>query len=347
MNPLHWTWAAIVADIGLLFSPAMLSTGLLAFWCVLLAHTTISALVAVSTYLLLPRRFRQPRTFVTGLMFCFAFIAPVVGAIGLLIIIRRVLQKTHDESIFAVPVPVELPVYDMTSKDVHRGSSQGAIRSRLGHEVPSHLRMQSLLTLQAVPSRVSNPILEELLGDDTDDVRLVAFGMLDTEEKKISSEIRQQSERLEQAQTLEVRFGCLRQLAELNWELVYACLAQGELRRHILTQAARFADEALALDVSSGSGLVFLRGRIWLEQGDLDAAKLAIEQAVAQGQPRTSAWPYLAEIAFRRRDFIAVRQYMQQLSKLNLASRTQMVEDFWVSRPKEINFRDYTYLPHI
>lgn len=347
MNPLHWTWAAIVADLGLLLSPTILSTSLLAFWAVLLAHASISAVGAVSTYLLLPRRFRQPRLFVTALMFCFAFMAPVVGAIGLLIIIRSNLQKTVAESAFAVPVPVELPVYDVQSKDTHHVSSQGAIRSRLGLQVPSHLRMQSLLTLQAVPSRVSNPILEELLGDDTDDVRLVAFGMLDTEEKKIASQIRKETERLTQAQTPEARFGCLRQLAELNWELVYACLAQGELRRHILAQSARFADEALAMDASSGSGLIFLRGRIWLEQGDLDAAKVAIEQAVALGQPRTSAWPYLAEIAFRRRDFPAVLQYMQQLSKLNLASRTRAVEDFWVRGPNEINFSDHTYLPHI
>jgi len=269
-------------------------------------------------------------------MFCFAFIAPVVGAVGLLIIIRGTLQKTLAESSFAVPVPVELPVYDVQSKDLRRGSSQGAIRSRLGHEVPSHLRMQSLLTLQAVPSRVSNPILEELLGDDTDDVRLVAFGMLDAEEKKIASAMRQESERLEQAQT-----------PELNWELVYACLAQGELRHHILAQAARFADEALALGFSSGSGLVFLRGRIWLEQGDLDAARQAIEQSVTLGQPKTSAWPYLAEIAFRQRDFTAVRQYMKQLSKLNLASRTRAVANFWVHSSNEINFSDNTYLPHI
>lgn len=346
MNTLHWTWAAIVADAGLLFSPTVRSTGLLAFWGVLLAHASISAVVAMSTYLLLPRRYRQPRIFVTALMFCFAFMAPVVGAIGLLIIIRSNLQKALAESTFAVPVQLELPVYDVQSKDAHRGG-QGAIRSRLGREVPDHLRMQSLLTLQAVPSRVSNPILEDLLGDDTDDVRLVAFGMLDTEEKKIASRLRQESERLTQDQTPDARFASLHQLAELNWELVYACLAQGELRRHILTQAARFADEALALGVTSGSGLIFLRGRIFLEQGELDAAQHAIEQAVAQGQPRTSAWPYLAEISFRRRDFAAVHQYMQQLTKLNLASRTRAVEDFWVRRPNENNFSDHTYLYHI
>ena len=346
MSPTQWTWLAVVADLGLILSPLVFSVTLFAFWEVVLTHALISGVVAFATYLLLPRRFQTPRLAVTALMFCFAFIAPAVGAIGLLLVTRLNLRKTMEKATFSVPVLVELPVYDVQSTDQHRGG-QGAIRSRLGQDVPSNLRMQSLLTLQAVPSRVSNPILEDLLGDDTDDVRLVAFGMLDAEEKKISSQIRHESERLSRQLTVDQRYDCLRQLAELNWELVYACLAQGELRQHILQQAARFADEALALNAAAGSGLIFLRGRIWLEQGDLAAAHHAIERAVELGQPNTSAWPYLAEIAFRNRDFVTVRQYMQNLSTLNLASRTRAVEDFWVKRYNEINFSDHKFLPHV
>jgi hypothetical protein len=207
--------------------------------------------------------------------------------------------------------------------------------------------MQSLLTLQAVPNKVSNPILEDLLGDSTDDVRLVAFGMLDSEEKKISKKIRAETSILEDNLSTEQRYDCLRHLTELNWELVYASLAQGELRRHILGQARHYADAALALGIPPGSGLVFLRGRILLEQGDIVGAEAAIRQSIALGQSTTSALPYLAEMAFLRRDFSAVRQFMQQVSKLNLASHTRAIEDFWVKRHNEINFSDRRYLPHI
>lgn len=346
MTPLHWTWAAVMADLGLIVSPLVLSTSLGAFVQVLLAHAVVCTVVALSTYLMLPARFRQPRLAVTALMFCFAFMAPVIGALGLLYLIRTQLRQTLAQAQRAVPQPVQLPVYDVQTQGARRGS-QGAIRSRLGHEVPAGLRMQSLLTLQAVPSRVSNPILEDLLGDDTDDVRLVAFGMLDSEEKKISGRIRDASLRLPTLDAAEQRFECLRQLAELHWELVYACLAQGELRQHMLVQAARYADLALALGVAAGSGLIFLRGRIWLEQGQLDAAQQAMDQALTLGQAKTSVWPYLAEIAFRRRDFGQVRHIMQQLSGLNLTSRTRAVEDFWVRRDHEINFSDHRFLTHI
>jgi uncharacterized protein HemY len=136
-------------------------------------------------------------------------------------------------------------------------------------------------------------------------------------------------------------------LAELNWELVYACLIQGELRLHILQQARRYLETALALEVSPGSGLIFLQGKILLELGEFEAAEQVILQAMQMGQAKTSTLPYLAEIAFHRRDFSQVRQFMQQLSVLNLASRTRAVEDFWNARDSEINYLDRKYLPHI
>lgn len=332
--------------MGLLLSPMVLSTSPLTFWAVLLTHGMVSVVAAMATYVMLPRRFHRPRLPVTLLMFSFAFVAPVIGAICLLVMIRANLRKPVEDARFAMPVSLDLPLYDVQSKEQHRGG-QGAIRSRLGEDVPSGVRMQSLLTLQAVPSKVSNPILEELLGDAAEDVRLVAFGMLDAEEKKIANEIRYESERQRRQQTDAQRYDSLRRLAELNWELVYACLIQGELRQHILRQARAYVDEALALSVPAGSGLVFLQGRILLELGDVDGAESAMLRAMALGQPKTSALPYLAEIAFGRRDFLQVSQLMQQLSSLNLASRTRAVEDFWCKRDEEINYRDRKYLPHI
>lgn len=337
---------AVLADLSVLLSSMLMSNQLVDFWWVVLGHGVASGLTAVAMRWWLPQRFRQPSVPAILLMFCFAFVAPVVGALGLLFIIRSHLNREVEDVRYAVPVSVALPLYDVQSKEQARGG-QGAIRSRLGEDVPSDLRMQSLLTLQAVPSRVSNPILEDLLGDSTDDVRLVAFGMLDSEEKKIAREIRHESERLTRSLTPEQRFDALRHLAELNWELVYACLAQGELRRHMLSQALMHANAALAMDVTPGSGLYFLRGRILLEQGQADAARIDLERAMALGQSKTSALPYLAELAFRQRDFSKVRDVMTQLSSSNLASQTRAVEDFWVKRDNEINFSDHKYLPHI
>jgi tetratricopeptide (TPR) repeat protein len=207
--------------------------------------------------------------------------------------------------------------------------------------------MQALLTLQAVPGRVANPILENLLGDETDDVRLLAFGMLDSAEKKISVQIQHERELLDTESTTEQRFDCLRHLAELHWELIYASLAQGELRRHILSQARTYLASALALGVAPSPGLLFLQGRILLAQGEIEPAQAAIEQALALGLSRISALPYLAEIAYRRRQFSVVQDCMRQLTQFNIAPRPRAIADLWTGRDKMSNLSDFNHLPHL
>lgn len=346
MNASYWAWGAVLADIGIFLSPLVFSKSLSALAVVLLVHAVACAVVSGSCYVMMPRHYKLPRTLVWCLLFDFAFVAPVVGAIGMLVMTRMALRKAEEASQQATPVTVPLPEYDVQGKDVPR-SGQGSIRSRLGQQVPPNVRMQSLLTLQAVPNRVSNPILEELLGDSTDDVRLVAFGMLDAEEKRISVHIQRERELLERELTAEQRYTCLRHLAELHWELIYASLAQGELRRHILEQARDYLEQALAVGAQFNSGIWFLKGRILFAQGEVDAAEHALRQAVSMGQPKISALPYLAEIAFKRRDFAQVREHMQYLVNLNAASRTRAIADFWIGADNVSNFSDRRFLPHI
>ena len=80
MTSIHWAWAAVLAEVSLAFSPLILDNSLLALLGILTLHSVASAIVASSTFLFLPRRFRQPRFVTWLLMFNFAFIAPVVGA---------------------------------------------------------------------------------------------------------------------------------------------------------------------------------------------------------------------------------------------------------------------------
>lgn len=346
MNATEWSWGAVMRDPVGFLGQLILAHDLTAFMTVLAAHVMISAVVASIAYLILPGRFRRPRVVSWLLMFVFAFVTPVVGAISLLLITLIALRRQAEELPLASPVAVDLPEFDVQARDEAR-SAQGAIRSRLGVGVPAAVRMQSLLTLQVIPNRVSNPILEELLGDETDDVRLVAFGMLDAEEKKISVHIQRERALLACDPPSEQRYACLRHLAELHWELTYAVLAQGELRKHILGQARAYLDQAIAVGVAPRPGLIFLKGRILLAQGLMPEAEVALKQAVTMGQPQISALPYLAEIAFERREFDLVRQLLQQLAELNVASKTRAIADLWAGLDNVTNFSDRRYLPHI
>jgi hypothetical protein len=93
--------------------------------------------------------------------------------------------------------------------------------------------------------------------------------------------------------------------------------------------------------------MLFLKGRILLAIGEYAPAQAAIEQAITLGHPLVSAVPYVAELAYQRRDFPQVKQSMLRLEKLNVASRTRAVVDIWTGRDNFPHRSDRNYLPHI
>jgi tetratricopeptide (TPR) repeat protein len=334
-------------DPAALLGPVAGATSLGAVALLLVVHAAISLAVALTGVARLPALLREPRWAVVTLLWNFAFIAPVLGPVAIVLITRRSRYQAHRAARRARPASVVLPEYDVQAGDHAVRNSQGDIRSRLDPQVPGTIRMQSLLTLQAVPGRVANPILESLLGDDSDDVRLLAFGMLDSGEKHISRAIQHERAQLESELSAAQRFDCLRHLAELHWELVYAGLAQGELRRHILRQARDYIDQALATGEVPTPGLLLLQGRVMLEQNDYDEAEQALHRAIDRGLPPVSALPYLAEIAYARRDFDHVRTCMAQMTALNTAAKTTAIVDLWTGRETVSKLGEHNFLPHI
>lgn len=346
MKNAYWAWGAVLADVAVFMGPLPQSTTDAAFVQVWGLHASACAVLATSSLLLMPSKNRRELLWTWLLLFCFAVIAPVLGSLSILLIAHTTLRQALDQHHHAKPKSVALPEFEVRSQHTGR-AGQGAIRSRLTTQVPSNVRMQSLLTLQAVPSRVANPILENLLGDDTDDVRLIAFGMLDAEEKKLSVHIHQEQKNLENPLSSRARYDCLRHLAELHWELIYAGLAHGGLKTHNLNQAWKYLEMALAMDEQHECGIVFLKGRILLAQGDMAQARDALTQAMQLGQSPASVLPYLAELAFAQRAFGAVHAHMQTLAQLHVASRTSAIVDLWTGRDSVLRFRDRRILQHI
>lgn len=346
MKLLYLAWSAVVADFWVFLTPQPWATSQGAFVATVGMHALACAVLATATHWLLPARYRQPKVLVWLLMFEFAFIAPFVGPLGILIVCHGTLHRETQRLPRANPRTLALLEYNVQNGTAPR-SSQGAIRSRLTANVPAPVRLQSLLTLQAVPKRVANPLLEDLLGDDNDDVRLVAFGMLDSEEKKISQHIQRERAHLEKSLAPTQRAACLRHLAELHWELAYSALVQGEMRKYVLGEARRHVEEALAISEERDAGIAFLRARILLAQGETERAEFQFYLAMALGLAEISARPYLAEIAFRRRDMATLRAQMGLLAGRALAPRVQVSVDLWTGRDRFSAHHDRRVLAHI
>lgn len=341
----HWFYPALVTDVGAFFSPLALSTQPAALPALLGLHGLASAMLALSLFPVLPKHYRRQKVGALLLLFALAFMAPVIGPIAVALMLRLSFPK--DDRGKRPPQTIGLPEFDPRAKDVTR-AAQGAIRSRLARHVPEPLRLQSLLTLQAVPNPVANPILEALLSDDADDIRLVAFGMLDAKEKALSQLIQRSRAQLDSATDERQRYRALRNLADLHWELIYARLVQGELRLHILETAWSYLQRAKEYpEAAEDAPLALLEGRILMAMERPAEAQAALERSLQLGQPAASVLPYLAELAFLRRDHASVRRLMQELSFHQLAPRVRNLVDLWTGRHSSQAFRDRRVLPHL
>jgi hypothetical protein len=295
----------------------------------LLLHAAASAALAVAGWYFLPRSFNEPRPAVTFLLFNFAFFVPVFGIVGILcaVVVASIRRKEVVVQPFAT---VQLPEFVLSLRDTEMKYSQGGIKSRLTQpSIPTPQRLQSLLALQGMPPRVSSPLLQDMLGDSSDDIRLVAYGLLDNREQKITAQIHRELVSLKETENPELKLMGLRHLAELYWEMIYAGLAQGDLRTHALNQALNYADSALQ-QAPQDAGLLLLKGRILHELKRHDEATAVLYSALKHGLPESRVLPYVVEIAFVRRDYATVQRLLESLSHSQLTPIMQNAIRFWV-----------------
>ena len=178
-------------------------------------------------------------------------------------------------------------------------------------------RVAAVLAVRHLPSRAAVPILRLALRDPADDVRLLAYAMLDRRDAVLQSRIQELEtslarDRLAPGDEAAVH----RTLARLHWELSYCGLATGAVEQRALDCAGAHARAALAADGSADAaapdrGTLLLLGRILLRQGALREAEQALLEAHELGIADSSVRPFLAEIAFLERRFAHVRAHLE------------------------------------
>lgn len=332
MNPLQFLLAlALEAGAALL-----LWTGerdVLQLGAYLAVHALACAVLALALLPLLPGRLRQPPLAVLALLFSLAFFIPFLGLVALLlaVVVMRMLPVRERDTHFRLAAPPEFLLSVRDPPRLFRGLS---IRQLLTDvHAAATLRTRALNAIASKPARIAGDLLRKLLSDPVEDLRLVAYGLLDTQEKALRTRISEQAALLEQLTTephrhSASRIDVLRHLAELNFELVYQSLVQGDVREHTLARAIEHAQAAIALDPGNG-GLRQLLARMHLEQGDIDRACDDLIRATEDGLPDNRVLPYLAEMAYRRGDWRSVRALMHRIDPLTVTPRMAALVRYW------------------
>lgn len=299
----------------------------------LVLHAAASALVAVAIGLLYPPAYRRPRRWVWATLFGLNFFVPVIGLVVSFVgviagtLFPQLLKPTVFRRV-AAPDYTATRDYDLTRL---RG---GAVRARLRAEaLPSTARVEALLAIGSAATPASGAVLREMLADPSDDMRLLAYGLLDRREKSISEQlVRERSvlaaaEEIGDRDTARVVHG---RIGQLYWELVYQALVQGDMQRYALEQALIHTEQALDGSAADGARWLLI-GRIRLKRGELQAARSALGAALEHGVPRRSVLPYLAELRFHQRRYADVRKLMYELGAQPASEQLSSLQQFWAA----------------
>ena len=280
-------------------------------------HALASTVATLIAWALLPGNYRKPFGAACALLWSFAFFIPVLGVAAILVVVqiaRRFPRILRTERYVTVRMPEFSGVQREATErsDLRAGDARRILKDTA---LPLETRLRVLVALQVMQPKAAVPLLMGLLSDPSEDIRLLAYSMVDTWEKDLVQKIQKAQLSLEEARASDdpaFRVNSLRRLAELHWTQADTGLARGDLRRFALAQARKFCEETLDQDTGV-PGIWHLYARVLIELGDLGAAMGAVKLAHQLHVPAAEVWPLAGQIAYLQRNYDAVRKYVTLL----------------------------------
>jgi len=277
----------------------------------LLLHMLSASLFPFALRQILPAKFRNEPT-IFSFMFLMCWLVPFVSGIGLLfslsiaIYSAKPVTKELTNTVHSEALPdnllesVQLSQYD-------ESSVIGILESSTIEEQ----RIKALLKTRQMKDQEAIPILKVALLDPVDEVRLLAYSMLNKKEKNIDHLIHQESKKLVATPTQKLIRVHL-SLAESYWELSYLGLVTGQAKQHILQDAYKHIQLVLQNDKTSAEPY-FLQARIALALNIYDIAEKSLSMTLKLGMNAVRVAPYQAELAFVTRKFDEIEQYINTI----------------------------------
>ncbi|RQH07101.1 tetratricopeptide repeat protein [Paraburkholderia dinghuensis] len=289
-------------------------------------------LIAGGSARLMPARYRTPRIPLFGYLWVMNFAVPFGGLLCTLCALAVGTKLPRRERYLPIQQVFEPEFAPNLRGTVSYGRGARLKAELQNADLDTSFRMTALIAMQSMPARTVSPLLQSMLADPLDDIRLLAYGILDNREKGLTQRILAERARLDgksqPAATGDERRLANKELAGLYSELIYEQLVKGDVYRNAAEQADAYASAALEADPSDAS-LWRLRGRLALDQRNLDMAEEMLQRAIDCGFPRERMLPYLAEVAYQRRDYARVRELLAEVEQHGSLPTLRAVLDYW------------------
>jgi hypothetical protein len=286
------------------------------FTMALFFHLCSSTTLPWPLWYLIPKRDAGSKVFLL-LLFLYCLFIPVISGISLFLILTLGLlyaKPMHKQMIDvnALPHAPENILEKISVTQHNPGKIHGVLKSSGNIEQ----RFRAVLATRQMRDNKAIPILQIGLRDPVDEVRLLAYSMLDRKEKKIDLKIHESLLDLSNEKQNPTAAAVIHQtLAESYWELSYLLLVQGQAQIHTLKSAYHHAYEALKVR-GTNAGLNLLHARLALNLDLYEEAARALDQAEKHGMPVVKLAPWRAELAFATRRFEEVTWHVESIDEM-------------------------------
>jgi tetratricopeptide (TPR) repeat protein len=287
---------------------------------ILVSHGAAAALMGLAIQSMLPIRYRSSGPKAWLLFFAISFFVPYLGPLGLAFVVVPALHRPRpvqkrDKTLWQ---ELGIPALPSAAPDPRQFASplgEAGISSLLQNASDPSKRLGAVLATIRLPDKEAVPLLQLALRDSEDDIRLLAYALLDRKEHAIAARLRERQTQLHIAPT-DQHLGLHAGIAYDCWELAYLGLAQRDIADYLLNIALEHIQAALELNPNE-PGLYLLRGRISLRRRNLEAAADAFAMAKSLGVDSRIIAPYLAEMFFLQKEFGGAREELKGLIQPN------------------------------
>ena len=300
-------------------------------------HAAASGGAAWLAWAFLPMHYKRPVVASFALLYSMAFFIPVLGVVATVVAVQvaqRFPKILRIERYVIVTMPEFSPVQreSLERSDLRVGDARRILKD---HTLPQETRLRVLVALQSMRPKATIPLLQSLLADPSEDIRLLAYSMVESWEKDLSKQILEAMKSLREARDGDDRaplVNALQRLAELHWMQADSGLARGDLKVFALEQAQKACEDVLILDGYVPS-VWQLYAKILIELDKLPGAVRALQLARKVHMPEQEIWPLMAQIAFIRRDLGEVRRFIGNLpDNAKLPHQMRGTAAFWRER---------------
>lgn len=265
-----------------------------------------------------------PKLFVV-LLFGFSFFMPVVGIIANCIMANMLylfFNKNPKHQIRHV-------IFDHSIQPLKSMYGIGGLSLQLkSPDFPLAVRTRAFFALSNIKDSRTNVLVREILTDDQEELRLLAFGLLEQKEQALSQQINLILQHLKHTSDAVQKAQLEKCLAKWYWELVYQHLVEKDLMIITLEKSIKYAEAALKV-LSNDETLWVLLGRIYQKLNDRELSQKAYSKAEELGAPAEHILPYLAEEYFQQHNFKKIAPLLLSKPILAFIPTVGPIVQFW------------------